>query len=440
MSPEEMRATIEEMAAELEAQEAELEAQEAELRLLRAPEGTTIFRGPKFNHAWGALNIFMEGFTKEVIKRGEAFQADVDELQSLVLAWLTKNPKMWTRERNGFKLVETDVLFTQAEPGKSLRRPVMEKLESMQRGSAKVFCDLISMLSEKCYAALAGPVYAPGADSGDLVAGFGVPACYAGKSGTRDTIPAAQWPPHVAALFKDADALVAAARKPGGKQIPGVPDLDHGYVWHAGNAHRRQTADYSEYQYAAAICQAAAFSDMMHAAFAGEAATVQMGAIKTGRRYVAKCAEYATERKSSPKGQHVKDIIRCMVQVAGHPEMKRAHAVLQDKCTVRSTKVRVTKVTHDLLCIVELEGDVIAEVQIGFTSVVAMKLLGHVGYQYARVDTSDLDYGSGLGPLFASSWFNPPSITKRDPEDGTATYVAGYDKVAEADLALVSLR
>jgi hypothetical protein len=70
--------------------------------------------------------------------------------------------------------------------------------------------------------------------------------------------------------------------------------------------------------------------------------------------------------------------MRCLIQVAGHAEMKRAHQVLQAKCNIRSTKVRVDSITHDLLCVIVLDGGVIAEVQIGFTSVVAMKLFGHV--------------------------------------------------------------
>merc|ERR1719272_2339596 len=138
----------------------------------------------------------------------------------------------------------------------------------------------------------------------------------------------------------------------------------------------------------------------MHAVYADEAATVKMGDLKAEDRYTAKVNEYQKAGKSSPKGSHIKDIMRCLLQVAGHAEMKRAHEVLQEKYNVRSTKDRVDSITHDLLCVIVLDDDVIAEVQIGFTSVVAMKLLGHVGYQYLRVDTKNLGFGSGVGPLF----------------------------------------
>merc|ERR1719272_2441262 len=122
-------------------------------------------------------------------------------------------------------------------------------------------------------------------------------------------------------------------------------------------------------------------------------------------------------------GSNVKDIMRCLLQVAGHAEMKRAHEVLLAKYNVRSTKDRVDSITHDLLCVIVLDDEVIAEVQIGFTSVVAMKLLGHVGYQYLRVDTTDLEKGSGLGPLFVHDWFMPPSIHKINA-DGYGKFVA----------------
>merc|ERR1719272_58344 len=126
-------------------------------------------------------------------------------------------------------------------------------------------------------------------------------------------------------------------------------------------------------------------------------------------------------------GSNVKDIMRCLLQVAGHAEMKRAHEVLLAKYNVRSTKDRVGSITHDLLCIIVLDDEVIAEVQIGFTSVVAMKLLGHVGYQYLRVDTTNLERGMGLAPLFVPNWIEPPSIFKIDA-GGYGEFVAGYDQ------------
>jgi len=300
----------------------------------------------------------------------------------------------------------------------------------------KEFCEFISELSEICFGVLPGPAYSPGGDSGDFETGFDVPACYAGKSG-RVEVPAGEWTPHVAAVLKEAAGLLAEARKPGGQQIPGVPDVTDAHVVNAGRRHGLGKAAYTDYQYAAAICQSASFGATMESVYAGEAAIVLVADIKGGDRYTAKQNEYAAAGKSSPKGQHVKDVLRCLIKVAGHAEMKRAHTVLEQKCTVRSTKVRIDKVTHDLLCVIELEHGVIAEVQIGFTSVVAMKQLGHEGYKYARVATSDLEDATGLDPLFKCDICAPPSIA--DFSSGKAVYTAGFDKVPPEELAFISL-
>lgn len=420
---------------------AELETELARVRpllaLLSAPPDAKLFRDPKFAHAWGVMNMFIQMKNAKLLRLGGRVQADIHELTRLAVPWLT-NPAMWSRKsKEGFNVLPQFFLGPSApEPGRTLRRPVMEKLRAMQAGSVKAFCEFISELSEICFGVLPGPAYSPGGDSGDFETGFGVPACYAGKSG-KILVPADEWTPHVAAVFKEAAGLLAEARKPGGQQIPGVPDVTGTRVWRAGLGHGFGAADYTDYQYAAAICQSASFGATMESVYAGEAAIVLVADIKGGDRYDAKLNEYAAAGKSSPKGQHVKDVLRCLIKVAGHAEMKRAHTVLEQKCTVRSTKVRIDKATHDLLCIIELEHGVIAEVQIGFTSVVAMKQLGHEGYKYARVDTSDLEKAAGLGPLFKCDILDPPSIT--DLSSGGCVFTAGFDKVPTEELAFISL-
>jgi hypothetical protein len=140
------------------------------------------------------------------------------------------------------------------------------------------FTPLTNMLSEKCYAALAGTPFDDGADSGDFESGCSVPACHDGK-GTQTEVPAAEWSaeetqPRLPLKFKTASELVVTeALKKGGKQIPCIPDLHDANVQRAGFAYALKSATYPMYQYAAAICQTAAFSDLMHAVFADEAAT-----------------------------------------------------------------------------------------------------------------------------------------------------------------------
>jgi hypothetical protein len=86
-----------------------------------------------------------------------------------------------------------------------------------------------------------------------------------------------------------------------------------------------------------------------------------------------------------------------------------------------------------LLCIIELADGMIAEVQIGFTSVVAMKVLAHGGYKYKRVPTGDLTNGVGLAPLFKTDSMYLPSIWNGE------AYIAGYEAVAKEELAFISL-
>ena len=131
-------------------------------KILHAPEDATIFLGAEFNRAWCVMNIFLESYKPDLLQRGEAFQTNVEELLVLVQTWMM-DPRVWTRGANGFKVLPANALFTKDEPTRSIRRTVMEKLESMQKGSAKAFCELINMLSEKCYAVLAGDPYHPAA-------------------------------------------------------------------------------------------------------------------------------------------------------------------------------------------------------------------------------------------------------------------------------------
>jgi hypothetical protein len=407
----------------------------------RPPEGTKVFTGEQYFRAWGVIKLFFEGHAPELIRLGTVFQTDIDELNRLMHQWLM-NPEVWTRKtEEGFSVPPTDTfLITAPEPGRSLRLPVMVKLRAMQDGIILEFCAYVDMLTEKCFSGLSGPVYNPGADSGDLEKGQDVPTCFAGKSGTRDLIPKKDWTPQVAAKLKQSGEMLKGAAKPSGVQIPCVSN-PKGDVSYGLSRYARGCASYKDYQYALAVCNAASFAEMMEAVYADEPATVLLADIKAEARYVSKCGEYAAEGKSSPKGQFVKDMLRCLVQVAGHPQLQRAHAVLNAKCTVRSTKNRISKGTHDLLCIIELSDGMLAEVQIGFTSVLAMKALAHAGYKYKRVPTDDLEVGSGLISLFLTTWFDFPSMYKGTQyHSDDCKYTAGYEVVTKEELAFISLR
>lgn len=265
-----------------------------------------------------------------------------------------------------------------------------------------------------------------------------VPPCFDGKR-SQDRVPKAAWSPAVERVLKQASALWTEARKPGGKQIACVPTkdlMDNVCVKNACNNRAGQgNADYEDYLYAACIVQAAPFAAKIAAAFGTAAATVHMGTLKSSGRFNAKKNEYilVDGKPDNPVVKHAKDVLRCLVTTAGHDEMKQSVATLHAHFTVRSTKDRVAQPTHDVVCVVELEDGLLAEVQFGFTAVVGLKALGHEGYKYARVDTSNLEKGSGMSALFLESVVAPPSIM-----DANGRFTAGFADVSKEDTAVVA--
>ena len=132
-----------------------------ELVLLRAPVGCILFLGVKFNRAWGVINLFFAGYAGELIALGMEFQGEIDVLNGLMHLWLL-DPRVWTRKKQGFDLPSADCLTERAaEPGLSLRRPVMVHLRRMQATIVPKFVAYVGMLSDTSYKVLAGDVYNP---------------------------------------------------------------------------------------------------------------------------------------------------------------------------------------------------------------------------------------------------------------------------------------
>jgi hypothetical protein len=113
--------------------------------------------------------------------------------------------------------------------------------------------------------------------------------------------------------------------------------------------------------------------------------------------------------------------------------MKRAHTIVKANFDIQTTKNRLAGPTHDLLCVITLPDGVLAEIQLGFISVAAMKALAHEAYKYDRVPTDNLDKATGLDPLFKTDFFQLPSIFK----DGT--YIAGFEAVTKEELGFGAL-
>lgn len=419
-----------------------------EVAAYRVPAHSPVFRDQQYARGWAVINIFFQGHGVELIQAAVAFRDDIVTYQALVRTWLG-DPRVHTDTEvkainpKGFAKLPTDVFITQAEPCRSLRREALSFLKTaIQEGSAKAFCAQVEKLAELSYGVLAGAPFSPGSSSsgggkgGEVVQH--VPPCFDGK-GSTDRVPKAAWSPAVERVLKQAYALREEARTPGGKQIACVPTKDlmgNAFVASAGIMHAYDKASYQDYLYAACIVQAAPFAAQIAAAFATAAATVHMGTLKSSGRFNAKADEYIAEGKpDNPVVKHAKDVLRCLVTTAGHDEMKQSVATLHAHFTVRSTKDRVAQPTHDVVCVVELEDGLLAEVQFGFTAVVGLKALGHEGYKYARVDTRDLDSGSGMYALFLADVLNPPSIK----DARTGHFTAGFADVSKEDTAVVQL-
>lgn len=418
-----------------------------EVAAYRVPAHSPVFRDQQYARGWAVINIFFQGHGNELIQAAVAFRDDIVTYQALVRTWLG-DPRVHTdtevkaNNPKGFALLPTDVFFTQAEPCRSLRREALSFLKTaIQEGSAKAFCAQVEKLAELSFGVLAGAPFSPGSSSsgggkgGEVVQH--VPPCFDGK-GSDDRVPKAAWSPAVERVLKQAYALYEEADKPGGKQIACVPTKDlngNACVMSAGIMYAYDEACYQDYLYAACIVQAAPFAARIEAAFATAAATVHMGTLKSTGRFNAKANEYIAEGKpDNPVIKHAKDVLRCLVTTAGHDEMKQSVATLHAHFTVRSTKDRVAQPTHDVVCVVELEDGLLAEVQFGFIAVVGLKALGHEGYKYARVDTRDLDSGAGMDALFLEDVCNPPSI-----KDARGAFTAGFADVSKEDTAVVQL-
>lgn len=420
-----------------------------EVAAYRVPAHSPVFRDQQYARGWAVINIFFQGHGVELIQAAVAFRDDIVTYQALVRTWLG-DPRVhtWTEvtanNPKGFARLPTDVFWTQAEPCRSLRREALSFLKTaIQEGSAKAFCAQVEKLAELSFGVLAGAPFSPGSSSsgggkgGEVVQH--VPPCFDGKKG-QDSVPKAAWSPAVERVLKQAYALWTEARKPGGKQIACVPTKDlmgNACVQRAGVQYYHGVCNYQDYLYAACIVQAAPFAAQIEAAFATAAATVHMGTLKSSGRFYAKRDEYilAEGKPDNPVVKHAKDVLRCLVTTAGHDEMKQSVATLHAHFTVRSTKDRVAQPTHDVVCVVELEDGLLAEVQFGFTAVVGLKGLGHEGYKYARVDTSNLENGSGMSALFLANVINPPSIK----DARTGKFTAGFADVSKEDTAVVQL-
>ena len=70
---------------------AELETELARVRpllaLLSAPPDAKLFRDPKFAHAWGLMNMFIQMKNAELLRLGGRLQADIHELTGLAVPW-----------------------------------------------------------------------------------------------------------------------------------------------------------------------------------------------------------------------------------------------------------------------------------------------------------------------------------------------------------------
>lgn len=301
----------------------------------KANNRANVLKSPCYTLAWAVvLQLFHVTYSAELLDLAGALQNDIVELGVLVLK-LLMDPRLATRpavDSDGFKVLRLDVLITADEPAPSLRKPILAALKKIKAGSGKRYCDLVDIIGERAYSILIGKVCNPGpTNNGDAALGFIVPACFVGKSNGVQ-VKQKDWnDADVEATMKRASELWAAAWGVGGKPIAGA-DLGDTNIQNAGVMYLHGVCDYEGYHYAKCICAYPSFAALMMKLYSSEpTATVTMANLKGTGRYNAKLNQYTHEGKSQPASQFVKDVIRCLVQTAGHQEMQHAAGLLEKK-------------------------------------------------------------------------------------------------------------
>ena len=88
-----------------------------------------------------------------------------------------------------------------------------------------------------------------------------------------------------------------------------------------------------------------------------------------------------------PHAQYIKDLLRCAQRVDDHADMVDACTLIQSTFNVRDLKDRRLTDLHDVVIIIEFQG-VLAEIQLSYKAVNALKLFGHAAYDFTRMNVA----------------------------------------------------
>ena len=198
------------------------------------------------------------------------------------------------------------------------------------------------------------------------------------------------------------------------RPIPGLDLADGVLLDQLELAHRqnRQTTPLI-YLFARMLPLWPAFAAAMRTLFRDFRDPTRVACLKGLQRAAGKSSPVTGDYLGLPKphAQHVKDYLRCEQRCDGHAELLAAAALVKAAHEVVQTKDRRSGSTHDVVLLIRFQG-VVAEIQLTFRAVNALKAFQHVAYGISRANTADCTV---LGTLYNNSWLVAYDLEGADP-------------------------
>jgi len=441
---------------------------------------------------WHLLTLFSSVFSPPFVCKthsGNRIELDskayalkralIDDLQPAIVSYFM-NKDYWVTEgddadtHNGITCMHgagrrappRDFLLSTASPAMvKQRRGVMQILKTIQQGPAAELSECAGRLSEQAYICLPGSPQAlvPKIPAASKAHGQHVPKCFVGQGQTK--LDPSVMDPQTKAVFARANSLWETARENPDDpelQLVGVEDLMESGIANASGNWPTAPKSFQNYMYATAIAAAPAFraavSDAIETVEALHAGVqVKHTLIKSITRFASKRAELMTADGLDvvTAEAKIKDLLRCTATFSTHTLLEEGWANCCAALNVISAKDRRHGPTRDVLLIIALPsgggGDgggggkgggagwsnapAVGEIQLGYSSVTQLKIFNHIAYGYVRADTSNLDTAGCLSAMLKHDKNVLPSCY----DDKRAVYVAGYEAVQPAELALTGM-
>ena len=211
--------------------------------------------------------------------------------------------------------------------------------------------------------------------------------------------------------------------KPGATKIDGL-NLEDGALMSALSAYTRdQITDPLNFMYAQQMFLWDDFRAAVTAAFKDFTHPTSVAPLKAVQRAMAKQSPTTGDYVGQPlpHAQYIKDLLRCAQRVDDHADMVDACTLIQSTFNVRDLKDRRLTDLHDVVIIIEFQG-VLAEIQLSYKAVNALKMFGHAAYDFTRVDVST--DCSQFGTIFDQSWMISRDLKGADRKEATKCSVS----------------